>query len=56
MVSGHKLDSSQTEVFVWFSTLIFPFYKMLFMNRVEVSCFTDFFVRIFSISEEYGFL
>jgi hypothetical protein len=25
-----------------FSTLIFPFYKMLFMNRLEFSCFSDF--------------
>jgi len=41
-VSGHKLKSCQTRVFVWFSTLIFPFYKMLFMNRLEFSCFADF--------------
>ena len=34
-VSEHKFESSQTWVFVWFSTLIFPFYKMLFMNRLE---------------------
>ncbi len=33
-VSGHKLDASQTRVFVWFFTLIFPFCKMLFMNRL----------------------
>ncbi len=26
--SGHKLETSQTRVFVWFSTLIFPFYKI----------------------------
>ncbi len=26
---------------------MFPFYKMLFMNRLEFSCFVDFFVRIF---------
>ncbi len=25
--SGHKLESSQTRVLGWFSTLIFPFYK-----------------------------
>jgi hypothetical protein len=31
-VSGHKLEPSQTKVFVWLSTLIFSFYKMLFMN------------------------
>ncbi len=41
-VSGHKLKSSHTWVFVWFSTLIFPFYKRLFMNRLESSCFADF--------------
>jgi hypothetical protein len=35
MASAHNLESSQTRVFVWFSTLIFPFYKMLFMNRLE---------------------
>ncbi len=38
-VSGHKLESSQTQIFVWFSALIFPFYKMLFMNRLKFSCF-----------------
>jgi hypothetical protein len=27
--SGHKLKSSQIRVFVWFSTLVFPSYKML---------------------------
>jgi hypothetical protein len=27
--SGHK---------IWFSTLTFPFYKMLFMNRLQISC------------------
>jgi hypothetical protein len=31
----HRLESSQTQVFVWFSTLIFPFYKMIFMNRLD---------------------
>jgi hypothetical protein len=25
-----------------FTTLIFPFYKMLFMNRLEFSCFANF--------------
>jgi hypothetical protein len=42
--SGHKLESYQTRVFAWFSTLIFSFYKMLFMNRLEfffVSTFAD---------------
>ncbi len=33
-VSGHKHESSQTRVFVWFSTIMFPFYKTLFMTRV----------------------
>jgi hypothetical protein len=37
-VSGHKLESSQARVFVWFSGLIFPFYKMQFMNRLQFSC------------------
>ncbi len=33
---AYKFESSQTRVFVLFSTLIFPFYKMLFMNvRLE---------------------
>jgi hypothetical protein len=41
-VSGRKLESSQTRVLVWFSTLIFPFYKILFMVRMKFSCFTDF--------------
>ncbi len=55
-VSGHKIEYSQTRVFVWFSTLIFPFYKKLFMmNRLKFSCFdTDMFV--FKSREEYGFL
>ncbi len=41
-VSRHKLKSSQTRVFVFFSILIFHFYKMLFTNRLEFSCFADF--------------
>jgi hypothetical protein len=49
-VSGNKLESSLTRVIVWFSTLIFPFYKLQFMNRLE------FFVRIFKTREEYCFL
>jgi hypothetical protein len=36
-VSGHELESSQTQVFVWFSILV-SIYKMLF----EYSCFADF--------------
>ncbi len=34
--------SSHTRVFVWFSTLIFLCYQMLFMNRLEFFCFADF--------------
>ncbi len=36
VVSWHKLD------FVLFSTLIFLLYTMLFMDRLEFSCFGDF--------------
>jgi hypothetical protein len=32
----------QTQAFVWFSTLIFPFYEKLFTSRFEFSRFTDF--------------
>jgi hypothetical protein len=45
-VSGHKLESSKTQLF----------YSMLFMNRLEFSCFGDFFVRIFKTRVEYSFL
>ncbi len=49
--------SGQTWDFVWFSSLIFPFYKMLFMNRLEFSCFAGFFlVMIFKTREDYGLL
>jgi hypothetical protein len=44
--------SSQTQVFVWFSTFVFPFFKMLYMNRLEFSCFADIlynFLKWFSI-------
>ncbi len=30
------------DFFVWFSTLIFPFYKMQFINKLQFSCFADF--------------
>ncbi len=43
-VSGHNLESSQTQVFVWLSSLVFLFYTMLFMHRLQFSCFADFFV------------
>jgi hypothetical protein len=46
-VSGHKLESSQTPVFVWFSTLIFLFYKMLFTIKLGFFCFADFFYKDF---------
>jgi hypothetical protein len=36
--SWHKLESSQTQVVVWCSTIIFPFYKVLFTNRLESAC------------------
>jgi hypothetical protein len=54
-VSGHKLASSQARVFVWFSTQVFLFYKMLFMNS------SNFFVRGFSVWSfktrvEYNFM
>ncbi len=52
-VSGHKLESSQTRVSVWFSTPIFPFYDILFMNRLSFSCFADFFARIVTTRVEY---
>jgi hypothetical protein len=51
-VSGHKLESSQTRVFVWFSTLIFPFYKMLFTNRLKFTCFPGFFLFMFKTRVE----
>jgi hypothetical protein len=54
-VSGHKLKSSQTRVFVWFSTLVFPFYNKLFMNRLVFSCFADFFVWFSKTRVEYVF-
>ncbi len=40
--SRHPLESSQTWVFVWFSTLFFSVYKMLFMKILKFSCFADF--------------
>jgi len=55
-ISGHKPESCETLVFVRFSTLIFPFYKMLFRNKLEFSCFVDFIVSIFKTREEHGFL
>ncbi len=54
-VTGHKLVSFQTRGFIWFSNLIFLFYKILFMTRLEFSCFGDFFVRILKTRVEYAF-
>ncbi len=45
-VSGHKLETSQTQVFVWFSSPNISVLQMLFINRFVMSCFADFFVRI----------
>jgi hypothetical protein len=50
------------ETRIWFSTLIFLFYKMLFVNILEFSCFADFFVFLnskksvvfFKIRQEKG--
>jgi hypothetical protein len=53
---GHKVESSKTSVVVSFSSLNLQFYKMLFMNRLEFSCFPVFFVRIFKTREESSFL
>ncbi len=38
-VSGHKIESSQTP---FLYPIIFPFYKMLLMKKLEFSCFADF--------------
>jgi hypothetical protein len=55
-VSGHRLESSQTRVFVRFSTLIFAFYKMLFMNRLVFWFHGFFFVGTMKTRIEQGFL
>ncbi len=40
-----------------FSTLIFPFCKILFMNRLQFSCFANFLYLFYSKTRiEYGFL
>jgi hypothetical protein len=48
--------SYQTREFVWFSTLIFPFYKLLFMNRLKFSFLLQIFVCIYKTRQECGFL
>jgi|LakMenEpi03Aug12_release.lakeMendotaPanAssembly.Ray.scaffolds.fasta_scaffold5164490_1 hypothetical protein len=55
-VSGHKLESSQSRVLYVFLPSFFRFYKMIFMNRLDFSCFVDFFVKILKTREESGFL
>ncbi len=51
-VSGRSLKSSQTRVFVWFSTVVFC--KMVFMNRIIIF-FRGFFIWLFKTRVEYGF-
>ncbi len=56
-VSRHKLGLLRLySRFVWFSTLVFPFYKMIFMNRHEYSYFGDLLCIDCKTREEYGFL
>jgi hypothetical protein len=38
-VSKNKIESSQIRVFVWFSALIYPYYKMPLTKRLEVFLF-----------------
>ncbi len=38
------------------SSFFTPSYKMPFINRLDFSCFADFFVRIIKTRVEYGFL
>jgi hypothetical protein len=51
-ISGHKLEPSQTRDFL--SGFLPSFFrsKMLFMNRLKFSYFTDYFVRPFKTQEE----
>jgi hypothetical protein len=55
-----RLKSSETRVLVGFSIFVFPFYKMLFMNKLKstrVFPFRGFFfVRFFRTRVESGFL
>ncbi len=49
-VSRHKLESSGTRAFVWYSGFlppIFPFYKVLFTKRPRVFLFWGFLTGIF---------
>jgi hypothetical protein len=51
-INSSLLDLSFCQIF----SPIFPFYKMLFMNRLEFSCFSDIFVGMIKTREEHGFL
>ncbi len=44
-VSGHKLQSSQTRVYVGVFYPHFSVLQMLLRNRLEFSCFSEFFVN-----------
>jgi|LakMenEpi03Aug12_release.lakeMendotaPanAssembly.Ray.scaffolds.fasta_scaffold2573662_1 hypothetical protein len=39
--TGTLFDTKRRLVFVWFATLIFPVYKILFMNRLEFLLILD---------------
>ncbi len=45
-LNGINSSLHKTRVFVWFSTLIFLFYKILFMNWLEFSCFARTFCKL----------
>ncbi len=46
-VSRHTLESSQTQVFVWFSTLILPFLRNAINEQTRAFLFYGFFVKDF---------
>jgi hypothetical protein len=52
-VSGHKLKSSQTRVFVWFSTTHVSVLQSTIHEQTRVILFRGFFVSIFKTREEY---
>ncbi len=49
----HASDSDSS--FVWFSTLVFTFYKMLSTKRLEFSCFADFFAGFLKLEQRLVF-
>ncbi len=55
-LAKHSSLSSLLEFMSGFSTPVFTFHKMLFMHRLEFSCFADGFVWIFKTKIEYDFL